>query len=40
MSTRFGKYIFDIDLDDMSVEKLEYLKEGCEYFIKQKKSGI
>ena len=38
MSTRFGKYIFDIDLDDMSVEKLEYLKEGCEYFIKQKKA--
>ena len=38
MSTRVGKYIFDIDLEDMSIEKLEFLKSGCECFIKQKKA--
>ncbi len=38
MSTRVGKYIFDIDLDDMSIEKLEFLKSGCDCFIKQKKA--
>lgn len=37
MSTRVGKYIFDINLEDMSVEKLQYLKEGCDCFIKQKR---
>lgn len=39
MSTRVGKYIFDINLDDMSVEKLQFLKEGCETFIKQKRAA-
>ena len=38
MSTRVGRYIFDIDLEDMSIEKLEFLKSGCECFIKQKKA--
>ena len=38
MSTRVGKYIFNIDLEDMSIEKLEFLKSGCECFIKQKKA--
>ena len=38
MSTRVGKYIFDIDLEDMSIEKLGFLKSGCECFIKQKKA--
>lgn len=36
MSTRVGPYIFDIDLKDMSVEKLQFLKSGCDCFIKQK----
>lgn len=36
MSTRVGKYIFDIDLENMSIEKLEFLKSGCDCFIKQK----
>ena len=40
MSTRVGKYIFDIDLEDMPIEKLEFLKSGCECFIKQKKAEL
>lgn len=36
MSTRIGRYIFDIDLETMDVEKLAVLKEGCEHFIKEK----
>lgn len=38
MSTRVGRYIFDIDLKDMTIEKLEFLKSGCECYIKQKKA--
>ena len=36
MSTRIGRYIFDIDLENMDVEKLAVLKEGCDHFIKEK----
>lgn len=36
MSTRIGRYIFEDTLEDMSVEKLAVLKEGCEHFIKEK----
>lgn len=36
MGTRIGRYIFDIDLESMDVEKLSVLKEGCEHFIKEK----
>lgn len=36
MSTRIGKYIFDIDLESMDIEKLSVLKEGCDHFIKEK----
>ena len=36
MSTRIGKYIFDVDLESMDIEKLSVLKEGCEHFIKEK----
>lgn len=39
MSTRIGKYIFDINLANMDVEKLDVLKKGCEYFIKEKRRG-
>ena len=35
MSTRIGKYIFDINLKDMSVEALTALKEGCDHYIKE-----
>lgn len=36
MSTRVGKYIFEDDLEGMSIEKLEYLKGACDHFIKEK----
>lgn len=36
MSTRIGRYIFDVDLESMDIEKLSMLKEGCEHFIKEK----
>ncbi len=36
MSTRIGKCIFDDTLEDMPVEKLQVLKEGCDYFINKK----
>lgn len=36
MSTRIGRYIFDLDLENMDVKKLVVLKEGCEHFIKEK----
>jgi hypothetical protein len=36
MSTRIGKYIFDVDLENMGIEELSMLKEGCEHFIKEK----
>lgn len=36
MSTRIGKYIFEDTLEDMPIEKLIMLKEGCDYFIKEK----
>ena len=36
MGTRIGRYIFDLDLENMDVEKLAVLKEGCEHFIKEK----
>jgi hypothetical protein len=36
MSTRIGRFIFEDDLENMSVEKLMILKEGCEHFIKEK----
>jgi hypothetical protein len=36
MATRIGRYIFDIDLEKMDIEKLKVLKEGCEHFIKEK----
>ena len=36
MSTRIGRYIFDIDLESMDIEKLSVLKEGCDHFIKEK----
>ena len=36
MSTRIGRYIFDVDLEKMDVEKLKVLKEGCDHFIKEK----
>jgi len=35
MGTRIGKYLFDIDLEKMDIEKLSVLKEGCEHFIKE-----
>lgn len=38
MATRVGKYLYDIDLDDMSIEKLQFLKSGCDCFIKQKQA--
>lgn len=36
MSTRIGRYIFDVDLESMDIEKLAVLKEGCDHFIKEK----
>ena len=36
MGTRIGKYLFDIDLENMDIEKLSILKEGCDHFIKEK----
>ena len=36
MSTRIGQYIFNDDLENMDIEKLAVLKEGCEHFIKEK----
>ena len=36
MSTRIGQYIFDVDLENMSIEELSVLKEGCDHFIKDK----
>lgn len=36
MSTRIGKYIFDIDLEHMDVEKLAVLKEACNHYINEK----
>jgi len=36
MSTRIGKFIYEDDLENMSVEKLNVLREGCEHFIKEK----
>ena len=36
MSTRIGKYIFDVDLESMDIEKLSVLKDGCDHFIKEK----
>ena len=36
MATRVGKYIFDIDLEHMTVEKLEHLIHGCQKVIKDK----
>jgi len=36
MSTRIGRHIFEDDLESMSVEKLNVLREGCEHFIKEK----
>lgn len=37
MATRVGKYLFDIDLEHMSIEKLEYLISGCQKIIKNKR---
>lgn len=37
MSTRVGPHIFDIDLEDLTVEQLQFLKSGCDCFITQKK---
>lgn len=36
MSTRIGRHIFDINLEDMSVEALAVLKDGCDHFIQEK----
>ena len=36
MGTRIGKYLFEDDLENMDVEKLAVLKEGCDHFIKEK----
>ena len=36
MGTRIGKYLFDVDLEYMDIEKLSILKEGCDHFIKEK----
>ncbi len=36
MSTRIGRFIFEDSLEDMSIEKLNVLREGCEHFIKEK----
>lgn len=36
MSTRIGRFIFEDNLEDMSIEKLNVLREGCEHFIKEK----
>ena len=36
MSTRIGKYIFDIDLEHMDIEKLAVLKEACDHYINEK----
>jgi hypothetical protein len=36
MSTRIGRYIFEDNLEDMDVEKLKVLKEGCDHIIKEK----
>ena len=36
MSTRIGKYIYEDNLEEMSVEKLKWLREACDHFIMQK----
>ena len=36
MGTRIGKYLFEEDLENMNIEKLSVLKEGCNHFIKEK----
>lgn len=36
MSTRIGRYIFEDNLEEMDVEKLKVLQEGCAHFIKEK----
>ena len=36
MSTRIGRYIFEDNLEEMDVEKLKILQEGCDHFIKEK----
>ena len=35
MSTRIGRYIFEDNLEEMDVEKLKVLQEGCAHFIKE-----
>ena len=37
MATRIGKYIFEDTLEEMSIEKLQYLKEACDHFINEKR---
>lgn len=37
MATRIGRYIFEDDLERMSVEKLKCLREACEHFIDEKR---
>ena len=34
-ATRIGKYIFEDDLANMSIEKLTVLKGACEHYIKE-----
>jgi hypothetical protein len=36
MGTRIGKYLFEEDLENMNIEKLSVLKEGCDHFIKER----
>ena len=37
MAVRVGKYLFDMDLEHMSIEKLEHLISGCQKIIKDKR---
>ena len=36
MATRIGKYLFEDDFEGMDVDKLKALRDGCEFFIKEK----
>lgn len=36
MATLWGKYRFDINLDRMSADQLNALKDACEHWVKQK----
>ena len=37
MSTRIGKFIFEEDLEKMSVEKLDALAQACDFYKKKQR---